>query len=111
MGGLVGYVLLAILGPYLLLALLPRGWWARGAVGVGLAAGAFGWYGGEDRLPAFLALYVGEPELVFIGLGAGLAALVRTVRLIFPSLRVFGGYGLLVLVAPFAALVIFGPQD
>jgi hypothetical protein len=114
MAGLVGYVVLAILGPYMVLALLPPGWLAGGAVALGLAAGAIGWFGGQDRLPDGLAVHLGQPELVFIGLGAGLAALVRSVRLVFPALRIFGGYGLLVLVAPFvafpAAVLIFGPQ-
>jgi len=113
MAGLLGYVLLAILGPYLVLALLPRGRLAALAVAAGLAAGATGWSAGADRLPASLTAHVGEPELLFIGFGAALAALVRSVRWVFPALRVVGGYGLLVLIAPLVAfpavLVILGP--
>ncbi len=108
MAGLVGYVALAILGPYVLLALWPPGWLLRGMLAVALGAGAYGWFGGQEALPAWLAHYLGAPELVFIGLGAGLALLVRTVRLVFPGLRPFGGYGLVVLATPFfAAMAAF----
>ncbi len=107
MAGFLGYLLLAIFGPFLVLALLPPGWPARISVALCLLAGAIGWYGGQGVLPDWVGVHLGHPELVFIGLGAGLAAMVRTVRLIFPGLRVFGGYGLLILIAPFLALFVF----
>lgn len=107
MGGLLGYVLLAVFGPYLLMALLPPGWLARSLVLLGLLAGAIGWFGGQEILPERLGLHLGQPEMVFIGLAAGLAAMVRSVRLVFPAMRVFGSYGLLVAFAPVLALFAF----
>lgn len=107
MGGLVGYVLLSVFGPYLVLALLPSGWTACVLIALGVLAGAAGWFGWLGPPPEGQSFHPYEPNLILLGLGAVLAAMVRAARLVLPSMRLFGSYGLLVLSAPFLALLAF----
>jgi hypothetical protein len=107
MAGLLGYVLLSVFGPYLVLALLPPGWLVRGVIAIGLLAGFVGWQGWLGDPPEGHSFHPAQPSLVFFGLGSGLAALVRSVRLVFPTMRLAGSYGVLVLFAPFLALFAF----
>ena len=106
MGGFVLYVLLAFLGPYFVLALLPRGWIAFAAIGLAMAVCLAGLVASEGAEEVSTGDAGSAMSYGLAGLGAAMAALVQGVRaIVSPPLRLAGGYGLVVVVAPVIGVI------